>query len=125
MTYNGVRVRVRYSLDGSLNKQATIEGIVHARDSEITIFHVQRDVTEPERRDRKYTPVIFARVIEITPAPTIGATVPHPPEQRRRGDACQNCLGIDQPPDRLGVPNHCGECPCCRGTFTGGGRDVR
>ncbi len=112
-TFNGIRARIRFSLDGSLDRQAVIYGVVHVRDTDLTIFHVQRDQTQPNSQERRYTPVIFARVIDISAAPTIGQTVPAPYEQRRRTDACQNCLGIDQPPDNPG-PHHCGTCPCCR-----------
>lgn len=113
MVFQGVRVRVRYSLDGSLNKQATIEGIVHVRESDITIFHVQRDQTRPDSSERRYTPVIFSRIIDISPMSTINAEVSVPPEYRRRDDACQSCLGMYQPPHRHGKPKHCGKCPCC------------
>lgn len=114
MTYNGMRARVRYSLDGSLDKQTTVEGIVHARERDITVFHVQRDQVRPGSNERRYSAVIYSRVIDIAAAPTLIETTPHEPQRRRRDDACQNCLGMNQPPDRAGRPNHCGECPCCK-----------
>lgn len=109
--FEGAMVKLRFSLDGTLNKQATVEGILRypsvpdPRYVEIT----------GERVSDRRTAVLFSRMIDIRAVPSpprgsLGVYHGQPPKRPADVTTCPTRTCHPGRPDWL---LHCGECSCC------------
>lgn len=105
----GVHVKLRYSLDGTLEKQAVVEGTLR-----YPPIHDPRYIeVGGDRTSDRRSIVLLSRIIDVVPRPVItptGVTHGRPPTKPAPSTTCPTYTCHPEIPK---WQIHCGKCPCC------------
>lgn len=109
--FEGMSVKIRYSLDGTLREQAIAEGVLRHPNVSAPRFVVLAG----QRRGDRETVILVSRVIDAYPTSVTlvpGAVVRESPGRQTK-NPLRTCPTSTCHPEIPGWTIHCGRCPCC------------